>query len=38
MIALTEKLTDTKYELPMAYVDSDLQFLSYAQTITGVKG
>ena len=29
MITFTEKLTNLKYELPMAYFDRDIQFLSF---------
>jgi len=29
MITFTEKLTNLKYELLMAYFDRDIQFLSY---------
>jgi hypothetical protein len=30
MVALTEKLTNLKYELLMACLDRDIQFFSYA--------
>jgi hypothetical protein len=30
MMTLIEKVTDLKYELSMAYLDKDIQFLNYA--------
>jgi hypothetical protein len=35
MMIFIEKVMDLKYELPMAYLDKDIQFLSYAQSVTG---
>jgi hypothetical protein len=38
IITFTEKLTNLKYELLMAYFDRDIQFLNYVYSVTGVKG
>jgi hypothetical protein len=35
MVALTEKLTDLKFELPIACLERDIQFLSY--TFSSIK-
>jgi hypothetical protein len=37
MMTFIEKVTDLKYELPMAYLDKDIQLLSYASSFTGLK-
>jgi hypothetical protein len=37
IITFTEKLTNLKYELLMAYFGRDIQFLNYVYSVTGVK-
>jgi hypothetical protein len=38
IITFTEKLTNLKYELLMAYFGGDIQFSNYVYSVTGVKG
>jgi hypothetical protein len=38
IITFTEKLTNLKYELLMAYFGGDIQFSNYVYSVTGVRG
>jgi hypothetical protein len=38
IITFTEKLTNLKYELLVAYFGGDIQFSNYVYSVTGVKG